>query len=131
MKLRICAPDIFAGDAVGNHCIGIARMAMRLGMDAELYAQRFDATVLPIHPLLDLLQQVDADDLLLVSYSIFDPFLEQLLALPCRKLCYFHGVTDPDLLRSRNFRCSRASNPSLPIRARRHVASPNGSTPYR
>lgn len=99
MKLRICAPDIFAGDAVGNHCIGIARMAMRLGMDAELYAQRFDASVLPIHALADLFEQIGEDDLLLVSYSIFDPFLEQLLALPCRKLCYFHGVTDPDLLR--------------------------------
>jgi glycosyltransferase involved in cell wall biosynthesis len=99
MKLRICAPDIFAGDAVGNHCIGTARMAIRLGIDAEIYAQRFDATVLPIQPLLNLFEQIDADDLLLVSYSIFDPYLEQLLALPCRKLCYFHGVTDPDLLR--------------------------------
>ncbi|MGF6923383.1 glycosyltransferase [Paraburkholderia sp. 40] len=99
MKLRICAPDIFAGDAVGNHCIGIARTAMRFGMQAELYAQRFDATVLHIQPLSNLFDQIDADDVLLVSYSIFDPFLEQLLALPCRKLCYFHGVTDPDLLR--------------------------------
>lgn len=99
MKLRICAPDIFAGDAVGNHCLGIARIAKRLGIEANLYAQRFDATVLPIVPLSDLFDETDPDDLLLVSYSIFDPLLDQLLALPCRKLCYFHGVTEPDLLR--------------------------------
>jgi len=46
-----------------------------------------------------LFADVTSNDLLLVSYSIFDPNLERLLALPCRKVCYFHGVTDPALLR--------------------------------
>ncbi|MFM0478889.1 glycosyltransferase [Paraburkholderia strydomiana] len=99
MKLHICAPDIFSGDAVGNHCLAIARAARRLGITAELYAQRYDVGTIEVHPFENLFASVAADDIVLLSYSIFDPYLEQLLALPCRKLCYFHGVTDPQLLR--------------------------------
>lgn len=99
MRLLICAPDIFEGDAVGNHCLGLAEMAARAGWDAHTYAQRFDAKTSRVQPIEALLSDATSEDLLLVSYSIVDPFLDQLLALPCRKLCYFHGVTDPALLR--------------------------------
>ncbi|CAB3776383.1 hypothetical protein LMG28688_00221 [Paraburkholderia caffeinitolerans] len=96
MRLFIAAPDIFPGDAVGNHCLGIARAARRLGWDARAYAQRFAGDVQPIETMFD---EVRPDDTLWVSYSIHDPLLERLLALPGRKLCYFHGVTSPELLR--------------------------------
>ncbi|CAB3637540.1 glycosyltransferase [Paraburkholderia rhynchosiae] len=99
MKLHVCAPDIFSGDAVGNHCLGLARAARRLGVSVELYAQRYDVGTIQVRPFEDLFANVAADDIVLLSYSIFDPYLEQLLALPCRKVCYFHGVTDPQLLR--------------------------------
>lgn len=99
MKLHVCAPDIFAGDAVGNHCLGLARAARRLGARAELYAQRYDAGTTQVRPFEELFASVAADDIVLLSYSIFDPHLERLLALPCKKVCYFHGVTDPHLLR--------------------------------
>ncbi|MFM0065765.1 glycosyltransferase family 4 protein [Paraburkholderia aspalathi] len=99
MTLRVCAPDIFAGDAVGNHCLGFVRMAKRLGLDAELYAQRYDAGTPGVRPLEELFANVAKEDIVLLSYSIFDPDLERLLALDCKKVCYFHGVTDPQLLR--------------------------------
>ncbi|HEY4295732.1 MAG TPA: glycosyltransferase, partial [Paraburkholderia sp.] len=99
MTLRVCAPDIFAGDAVGNHCLGLVRAAQRLGLDAELYAQGYDVGTSGIRPLEELFASVSEDDVVLLSYSIFDPHLEKLLALKCRKICYFHGVTDPQLLR--------------------------------
>ncbi|WP_027210092.1 glycosyltransferase family 4 protein [Burkholderia sp. WSM2232] len=99
MKLHVCAPDIFAGDAVGNHCLGLARAARRLGLATALYAQRYDVGTMEVRPLQELFTSVTADDIVLLSYSIFDPYLEQLLGLPGRKLCYFHGVTDPRLLR--------------------------------
>lgn len=98
MKLLICAPDIFAGDAVGNHCLGIARSTERLGMAHEIYAQRFDTGEHGVLPIDRLFQSVGRDDILLVSYSIFDPYLEKLLQLNCHKICYFHGVTPPELL---------------------------------
>ncbi|HHT8991618.1 TPA: glycosyltransferase family 4 protein [Burkholderia cenocepacia] len=99
MRLLICAPDIFDGDAVGNHCLGLAETAARAGWNPRTYAQCFDAATPHVHPIESLFDDVTSDDLLFVSYSIFDPYLERLLALPCRKICYFHGVTDPALLR--------------------------------
>ena len=98
MKLLICAPDIFAGDAVGNHCLGIARSSKRLGLNHEIFAQRFDAVDQGVQPIDKLFQNVDRDDILLVSYSILDPYLDKLLLLECHKICYFHGVTPPELL---------------------------------
>jgi glycosyltransferase involved in cell wall biosynthesis len=98
MKLFIAAPDIYARDAVGNHCFAIARAGRRTGHEVELYAKNFDrgGEVAPIDQLFDKIQR---SDVLFVSYSIFDPFLDKLLALPGRKVCYFHGVTPPELLR--------------------------------
>lgn len=98
MRLMICAPDIFAGDAVGNHCLGLARVAERLGYTVEVYALRFDDPT-RVHPLDQLFERIAGDDLLLVSYSIVDPYLDRLRALPGKKICYFHGVTPPELLR--------------------------------
>jgi glycosyltransferase involved in cell wall biosynthesis len=99
MTLRVCAPDIFAGDAVGNHCLGLVRVARRLGLSVELYAKGYDAGTSGVRPLEELFASVAEDDVVLLSYSIFDPYLERLLALNGRKVCYFHGVTDPELQR--------------------------------
>jgi glycosyltransferase involved in cell wall biosynthesis len=100
MRLFIAAPDIWPGDAVGNHCMSFVRSAQRLGWDARAFAQRFAGDVTPIEELLGAQAAgITAEDTLLVSYSIYDPLLEQLLALPGWKICYFHGVTSPELLR--------------------------------
>jgi glycosyltransferase involved in cell wall biosynthesis len=99
MKLFIYAPDIFAGDAVGNHCFGVARTAARANMNTALFSQRFDPSTRAIRHVDSLFAEITADDLLFVSYSIYDDYLDRLLALPCRKLCYYHGITDPELLR--------------------------------
>ncbi|WP_345813085.1 glycosyltransferase family 4 protein [Paraburkholderia sp. PREW-6R] len=101
MRLFIAAPDIWPGDAVGNHCMSFVRSAQRLGYEARAFAQRSAGDVSPIDELLsaDKPGGIAAEDTLLVSYSIHDPLLDQLLALPGRKLCYFHGVTSPELLR--------------------------------
>ncbi|CAE6706866.1 glycosyltransferase family 4 protein [Paraburkholderia nemoris] len=100
MRVLICAPDIFSGDAVGNHCLGVARAARRLGFAAELYAQNHDAANERVHPLSELTSAVQPDDVLFLSYSIFDPNLDQITKLKCKKIGYFHGVTDPELLRA-------------------------------
>ncbi|MGF6871717.1 glycosyltransferase family 4 protein [Paraburkholderia sp. MM5477-R1] len=100
MTLRVYATDIFSGDAVGNHCLGLARTASRLGLDVELYARFFDVSTAGVKPLEELFTSVTENDVVLLSYSIFDPYLDKLLALNCREtICYFHGVTDPMLLR--------------------------------
>ncbi|RKT26250.1 glycosyltransferase involved in cell wall biosynthesis [Paraburkholderia sp. RAU2J] len=99
MRLLICAPDIFEGDAVGNHCLGLAAMAERAGWESRAYAKHFDAAISQVRPIETLFAEATSEDLLYVSYSIFAPNLDRLLALPCRKICYYHGITDPALLR--------------------------------
>ncbi|KWE61110.1 hypothetical protein WL76_03215 [Burkholderia ubonensis] len=96
MRLFISAPDIFPGDAVGNHCFSVARAARRLGMEVRTFARAFDGDVEPIEAMFG---EIRDDDILFVSYSIFDPMLERLLLLPGHKIGYFHGVTTPELLR--------------------------------
>jgi glycosyltransferase involved in cell wall biosynthesis len=45
-----------------------------------------------------LFSDVKPDDVLLVVHSIFDPNFDRLVKLPIRKICYFHGITSPQLL---------------------------------
>lgn len=97
--IAIAAPDIHTGDAVGNHCICLAQDLTEAGYPTTLYAQRGTPQNAPIHPIESLLAPDGAPDLLLVSYSILDPYLERLLALPRPKIGYFHGVTPAELLR--------------------------------
>ena len=98
MKIHICAPDIHPNDAVGNHCFGIARMCARIGVETYLYAQNLPDFYLGVREIGELKSNISPDDLLFVSYSIYDPYLDSLLDFSGRKICYFHGVTDPDLL---------------------------------
>ncbi|KVS42241.1 glycosyltransferase [Burkholderia ubonensis] len=100
MKLLIYAPDIFVGDAVGNHCFGVARSARRCGWDVEMFSQRFDPSSPDVRHVDHLFSNATQDDLLFVSYSIADDCLDRLVELPCAKLAYYHGVTDPNLLRA-------------------------------
>lgn len=100
MKLHIVAPDIRAGDAVGNHCLYLAKALRHQGLETALYARRHDPDQM-VHPPEKLLTSVplsNTDDVLLISYSTFQPRLAELMALPCRKLVYFHGVTPTELL---------------------------------
>jgi glycosyltransferase involved in cell wall biosynthesis len=97
--IAIVAPDIHAGDAVGNHCIYLAEDLNAAGCSTTLYAQRGTPLAAPVLPIDSLFEPDHAPDVLLVSYSILDPYLERLLALPQRKVCYFHGVTPSELLR--------------------------------
>lgn len=99
-SLHVIAPDIHLFDAVGNHCIYLADDLRKTGLEVHLYAQRFSPPTLPVEAIDTLFAQDLSNSMLLVSYSIHDPYLEQLLALPCPKICYFHGVTPPELLRA-------------------------------
>lgn len=97
---NIYAPDIHEGDAVGNHCLGLARAARRLGFNVRLYAQRYSllSRSEKIYPADMLIASVKSDDIVFLSYSIYDSILDEVLSLPCKKICYFHDVTPPELL---------------------------------
>ncbi|MBF7980257.1 MULTISPECIES: glycosyltransferase [Rahnella] len=99
-NIFIYAPDIHEGDAVGNHCIGLAKICQRLGYNVHLCAQRYSSqyTEISIIDAVELFDTIKIDDILFVSYSILDSFLDSILELNCPKVCYYHDITPYDLL---------------------------------
>jgi glycosyltransferase involved in cell wall biosynthesis len=114
-RLLICAPDIFQGDAVGNHCLSIANIAKKNNIEAILFAQRFSRGVRNIN---EIWKSIKNDDVIFLSYSIFDPFLDSFIKLPNKKICYFHGVTPYKLLKKFDYLTSelcRKSSIQFPL----------------
>lgn len=97
--INIIAPDIWLKDAVGNFCLDLAELLGENGLDVKLFAQHFSKKETPqIHDMESFFDDMNDEDTIFLSYSIYDPYLEQILALPNKKVCYFHGVTPPELL---------------------------------
>lgn len=95
----IIAPDIWLKDAVGNFCLDLAMLLRQEGQECALYAQNFSIDETPdVTDIEEFFSNVTPDDTIFLSYSIFDPYLDRIIALPNRKICYFHGVTPPELL---------------------------------
>lgn len=96
--IRIVAPEIRAGDAVGNHCLYLAREFARRGHTVTVHAQRHYGDIGEVQDYAALFNTHQAGDTLLLSFSTFQPALARLLALPGHKVVYFHGITPVELL---------------------------------
>lgn len=95
-KLYIYASDLHAGDAIGNYCMGLFQLGLRLGYEPILVAQR--STIgSDVQSLDTIITDDENNNVLIVNYSIYEQHLERLLAFCGHKLCYFHGITPPDL----------------------------------
>jgi glycosyltransferase involved in cell wall biosynthesis len=94
-SILIYAPDIWDGDAVGDHCINLRKVLEDSNYKCNLYAQRGSKNVYPAEY---FFRDLTSSDIIFLSYSIFDPNLELIAAFPNKKICYFHGVTPFDLL---------------------------------
>ena len=95
MRAFIASTNIFRGDAVGNHCIGLCRALRRLGIDAGLYATGYDSSDASVRPIDEVFNTITKNDTLVLCYSIGDSLFEKFVGLECYKVCYFHGVTNP------------------------------------
>lgn len=93
--LRLVAPDIHKGDAVGNHCLELVRIFNSKGRSAVAYAERHSNGV---SDLTQFFLDLEPGDIIIVSFSIYDPLLIELLKLKNYKICYFHGITPPKYL---------------------------------
>lgn len=99
MKIRIVAPDIWNMDAVGNYCLDLAELLSINSIDNCLYSQNFSSEETPFVRKVDtLFSDIKEDDIIFLSYSIYDKYLERIIELPHKKFCYFHGVTPANLL---------------------------------
>ena len=99
-RLLIYAPDMFSGDAIGNYCFGLYKLAKRLKITPILFAQRShqfseNGKVNEIDTIFSIITD---EDILMIHFSIYDECLNKLLSLNCKKIIYFHGITPPSLL---------------------------------
>ena len=97
--IYIIAPDIWKKDAVGNFCFDLSKILTENNINVSLHAQNFSKEETPnINHIDNFFAEVNKDDIIVLSYSIYDKYLEQILKLSNKKVCYFHGVTPAELL---------------------------------
>lgn len=98
--IHIHARDIVAHDAVGNFACQSAQLAQSAGYVVRLWAENFGENSAPcsIESRTHFGESIQPDDLVFFNHSIHDPMLEDIIALPNRKLVYFHNITPPEFL---------------------------------
>ena len=99
MTFKIVAPDIWHKDAVGNYCLDLARLLSENRYSVKLYAQNFSKEETPeVKGMEKFFEDINDEDIVFLSYTIYDLYLDEILSLSNKKICYFHGVTPPELL---------------------------------
>lgn len=97
--IKIITPDIYEKDAIGNFCLDFYSLLTKKGLRVELYARHYLEENKEIINHMDLFfDRISKDDIIFYNYSIYDINLEEIIILPNKKICYFHGVTPYELL---------------------------------
>jgi glycosyltransferase involved in cell wall biosynthesis len=92
--IHLVSTNAFERDAVGNFAISLHRLFRANGIACQLYASQFDAGLRgTIRHTCELFNSAGPDDVLLLNFSIFEPWLPRLVELPARKILYFHNIT--------------------------------------
>ena len=85
-NIAIYAPDIFATDAIGNYSLGLAEHLINHFENVNLFAERFTYShIIKIQKTNSLFNIDLKDSILFINYSIYDPLLEKILTLDCKK----------------------------------------------
>jgi glycosyltransferase involved in cell wall biosynthesis len=97
--VHLVAPDVHAGDAIGNLALDLARALRHHGVPVRLWASQLASALAGVvAPIEDLAAGVGPDDVILYQYSIADPALDRVLETPAAKVCFYQGVTPPELM---------------------------------
>ena len=87
-------PTLVPADAISNHVVALHDLARRAGHDSRVYAiessRDLDGGVQPYRR---LFRAVQADDTLILHYSMGNEVFDQLVKLPARKILIYHNVT--------------------------------------
>lgn len=92
--IHLVSTNAFERDAVGNFALGLHRLIRANGIPCQLYASQFDPALREtVRHTCELFTRAERDDVLLVNFSIFEPWLPRLAELPAKKILYFHNIT--------------------------------------
>jgi glycosyltransferase involved in cell wall biosynthesis len=94
MKVHIISYFLLKNDAVGNFCVDLGRLLSSI-YDVRYYADNSTVCEVVVNKISTLQGGLCDNDLILYSYSIYDPNLDYIVKLSNRKICYFHNVTPP------------------------------------
>lgn len=98
--VHLVSPDVYQRDAVGNLALDLLRLFRQNDIPVRLFATNADLSITDLaEPRVTLAAAVRPSDHILYFCSTADPLLPELVELPCRKIAYFHGITDPKKLR--------------------------------
>jgi glycosyltransferase involved in cell wall biosynthesis len=92
--IHVVSTNAFERDAVGNFAISLHRLFRANGIPCQLYAGQFDPALREtIRHTCELFTAAGEDDVVLLNFSIFEPWLPRLAELTCKKILYFHNIT--------------------------------------
>jgi glycosyltransferase involved in cell wall biosynthesis len=93
-------PAVVGADAIGNSILSLHKLLLAQGIESYVSCRddqvRFAPTyVLPVSSILNAVvgKNVDKDDVLLVHYSFYDEWAEQLAQLPIIVAIVYHNIT--------------------------------------
>jgi len=88
-------------DAVSAFVMGVWGLLVSNNVPCTIYSLHCDHDLRDfVMPVPDLLASVQERDVVFFNFSIHDPYMEAISALPCRKMLYFHGITPPRALQA-------------------------------
>jgi glycosyltransferase involved in cell wall biosynthesis len=97
MRIAILTPSITSGDAVSNDVLGMYQALRELG-DVRVFAEGWtlrEPRILPVRKIKSFLK--NSADILIYHYSRgWEPGIELLSQLRCRKVVKYHNVTPPE-----------------------------------
>jgi L-malate glycosyltransferase len=103
-RIAILTPSLTTGDAVSNDVLGMHDVLKERGYDVRVFAEGWaldKPRVWPSPQLRNFLKQ--PTDVLIYHYSRgWDPGLDLLRELKCRKIIKYHNVTPPEFLAGYN-----------------------------
>lgn len=88
--------NVLSRDAIGANMFAIQKELRRLGYESEIFCQTyFDDVKDRIIPFNQYHRHSSPEQLLIIHYSIGFPQLDEVLALPEKKILVYHNITPP------------------------------------
>lgn len=113
-RVHVIARDVRRGDAIGNFVLRLHSLLLSNHIESVIFSENFepldDVKIINVK---SLHENIGPDDIIFYHFSIYDPYLKDICHLDNKKICYYHGITPPELLESFDLRTSNLCQKGL------------------
>ncbi len=93
-KVHIVTVSLALNDAIGNFVFSFAGLLTTHRVPCAVYADGCASELRSrVGTIAQLLESVKLTDVVFFNFSIYDPNLDSILAIPAKKICYYHNIT--------------------------------------